>query len=175
MVNDQLYLVIISPLHVSQLEERTPNSTKQISPRCDLNCVQTVANLSRHLGVGCSAKKTPNTTMPKQDDLMDRSLGRSSPKTGSRRDSRDFVHWEYDSSPESDNYRRGRDRPSRKTSIRDRNFFTDALDDLEISIRKFEEESSVLLHDFVSIFICSVNHVCFPSNGAAQCTLCARL
>jgi len=33
-------------------------------------------------------------------------------------------------------------------SIRDRNFFTDALDDLEVSIRKFEEESGVLLHDF---------------------------
>ena len=89
--------------------------------------------------------------MPKQDDLASRSLGRNSPKDrDSRRGSKD--NWEYDSSPESDNFRRpvGRDRPSRKTSIRDRNFFTDALDDLEISIRKFEEESGILLHDFVS-------------------------
>ena len=92
--------------------------------------------------------------MPKQDDLATRSLGRSSPRDrGSRRSSKD-VNWEYDSGPESDTYRKSsvRDRPSRKMSIRDRNFFTDALDDLEVSIRKFEEESGVLLHDFVSIY-----------------------
>ena len=97
--------------------------------------------------------------MPKQDDLVERSLGRNSPRErGSRRGSKDVINWEYDSSPESDNFRKGggRDRPSRRMSIRDRNFFTDSLDELEISIRKFEEESGVLLHDFVSIasFFC---------------------
>ena len=93
--------------------------------------------------------------MPKQDDIASRSLGRSSPRDrDSRRSSKD-VNWEYDSGPESDTFRKSsvRDRPSRKISIRDRNFFTDALDDLEISIRKFEEESGVLLHDFVSIHL----------------------
>ena len=92
--------------------------------------------------------------MPKQEDLASRSLGRNSPRErGSRRESKDGANWEYDSGSENDSFRRsvGRDRPSRKTSIRDRNFFTDALDDLEISIRTFEEESGILLHDFVSI------------------------
>lgn len=92
--------------------------------------------------------------MPKSDDIIERSLGRNSPKNGSRRSSKDVLGWDSDSSPESDSFRRGsiRDRPSRRMSIRDRSFFTDALDDLEISIRKFEEESSVLLHDFVRSF-----------------------
>ena len=83
-----------------------------------------------------------------EDELLGHH-GRNSPRGGSRRESRDVTH-DFVSSPEIE---RKRDRPSRKTSIRDRNFFTDALDDLEVSIMKFEEESNVLVHDFVSIFL----------------------
>ena len=86
-----------------------------------------------------------------EDDYLRRSgtgSGRSSPHGGSRRESRDALSWDSDSSPESDHYRKSRRRTS---TFRERNFFTDALDDLEMNIRKFEEESSVLVHDFVSI------------------------
>lgn len=87
--------------------------------------------------------------------------GRNSPRVGGggRRLSYDvYGYGSYeDSSPEaSERPRKISERPSRKTSIRDRNFFTDALDDLERSLKSFEDESSLIVHDFVSI----ATHMC---------------
>jgi len=68
--------------------------------------------------------------------------GHSSPRGGSRRDSRDIYG---DFSPEIS---RRNERPQRRSSIGTRNFFTDALDDLERNLRKVEDESSLVMHDF---------------------------
>ncbi len=73
--------------------------------------------------------------------------GHSSPRGGSRRDSRDIYG---DFSPEIS---RRNERPQRRSSIGTRNFFTDALDDLERNLRKVEDESSLVMHDFVSNFV----------------------
>ena len=80
---------------------------------------------------------------------------RSGSPYGSRRGSRDnLLDHHRDSSPDSD-YGSASDRPykSRKTSYnyRDGRSFSVVLDELEFQLRKVEDESSTLTHDFVSI------------------------